>query len=209
LRTEGFLDPLVALVQTLPGFDELQVQVNRFNESSVSPPPPALLRPAVLKQMLSTKPKWWRLRLDGLALDDRHVQVLAAALQASPDCKMNDLLSIQDNPSITHSGLQHLYTVCINKQRMGLVLSDDEAWVATFDLVRPLNNLHRRLEYRNGTQYKSRASWVDWLAVLGGLPWIGDARKVNYLWFTLLEQPGWVNDAPGMSDDGNHHQTDV
>jgi hypothetical protein len=195
------LDPLVQLVQTFPGFDELQLQVCRPTTGSTlsatnnndNNTTPSLLRPTILQQMLTTKPKWWRLRLDGLALDDQHVQILAEALQSSSDCKMNDLLSLQKNPAISNAGLEKLYTVCINKQRMGLVLSDNESWVATFDLVRPLNNLHRRLEYRNGTQYKSRASWVDWITVCANLPWIGDARKVNYLWFTLLEQPGWIN----------------
>ena len=193
LQKEGLLDPVFQLVQTIQGFDELQVQVTRHeNAMSGKKSLVPLLTPDILAQMLKTKPKWWRLRLDGLALDDRHVQILAAALQASADCKMNDLLSLRDNPNITDAGLEHLYTVCINKQRMGLVLSDNAVWVATFDLVRPLNNLHRRLEYRNGTQYKSRAEWVDWLSVVANLPWIEDARKINYVWFTLLEQPGWV-----------------
>jgi hypothetical protein len=62
---------------------------------------------------------------------------------------MNDLLSIHNNPKVTPKGLSQLYNVCLNKQRMGLVHSDDPLWVATFDLVRPLNNLHRRLEYKD------------------------------------------------------------
>ena len=191
LAMEGFLDSLVRTVQVLPGFDELQVTITRTNNNDDSTPP--LVTPTALQTMLTTKPKWWRLAMDGLGLDDRHVKILSTALKASDTCKMNDLLSLQDNPGITADGLQTLYTVCINKQRMGLVLSDDAMWVATMDLVRPLNNLHRRLEYRTTDgQYVNRERWIEWLAVQANLPWIGDARKVNYLWFTLLEQPGLV-----------------
>ena len=206
LQTEGLWDPLIESVQAMPGFDELQLGVavnhHKHTESNQSPKHMvSLVSPDVLQTMLTVKPKWWRLALDGLGLNDQHVQIIAKALKASPDCKMNDLLSIQDNPGITADGLQHLYTICCNhKQRMGLVLSDDPTWVATFDLVRPLNNLHRRLEYRKSggdddgddNAYKSRAAWAEWLAVVANLPWIEDARKVNYVWYTLLEQPGLV-----------------
>jgi len=227
LSMPGVLDALVGTVQTLPAaFDELQLSVSRSNQDSQPPstPPPPLLSTTALQNLLMTKPKWWRLALDGLALQDAHVQILARALQASDVCKMNDVLSVRANPAITVQGLETLYRVCLNKQRMGLVLSDDAHWVATMDLVRPLNNLHSRLEYRvkiqmenkNGSAsgsdnnnhtnnhhacsyyaYKSRNDWIAWLAVLANLPWIEDARKVNYLWFTLLEQPGLVKRTEG------------
>lgn len=184
----GLFDSLVKTVQVLPGFDELQLTVSNKRNNTIP-----LLTPTALRNMLTTKPKWWRLALDGVGLEDRHVEILSTALRGSGACKMNDLLSLQNNPGISDEGVQSLYTVCINKQRMGLVLSDYPAWVAKMDLVRPLNNLHRRLEYRTvDGYYTSRERWIEWLAVQANLPWIEDARKVNYLWFTLLEQPGLV-----------------
>lgn len=193
--TEGLFDKLVTTVQAIPGFDELQlcrrVDENSTRDATALPP---LISPAALENMLAVKPKWWRMALDGMALDDRHLAIIGSALKGNKDCKMNDLLSLQGNPKITPKGLHALYTICMAKQRMGLVLSDDPSWVATFDLVRPLNNLHRRLEYirEDGGGYRSRDAWIEWLSVVGNLPWIGEARKVNYLWFALLEQPELV-----------------
>ena len=79
---------------------------------------------------------------------------------------------------------------------MGLVHSDDPSWVATFDLVRPLNNLHRRLEYKdeNG-RFTDTDRWMEWFQVLSNLPWIDEKRKLNYIWFTLLEQPEMIQSA--------------
>ena len=133
--------------------------------------------------------------LDGMGLTDEHMKILCAALKGSDACKMNDLLSLQNNPSVTSKGWDNLYKVCMYKQRMGLVLSDDATLNANFDLVRPLNNLHRRLEYLNAEgKYRSRQAWVEYLSVLGNLPWIGDARTINYLWFALLEAPKMIHE---------------
>lgn len=196
---EGLFDKLVTTVQVITGFDELQLcrrvdaPAGNSNHSVTSLPP--LISPATLENMLLVKPKWWRMAFDGMSLDDRHLTIIGSALKGSKDCKMNDLLSLQDNPKVTPKGLHALYTICMAKQRMGLVLSDDPSWVATFDLVRPLNNLHRRLEYikEDGGGYRSSDSWIEWLSVVGNLPWIGDARKVNYIWFALLEQPELIS----------------
>lgn len=201
VATEGFFDKLVARVETIPGFDELQLcrtvgsTIMTTTKNAVVPSPP-LISSAALEHLLSIKPKWWRMALDGMALDDRHLHIIGAALKEKKDCKMNDMLSLQDNPKVTPKGLQALYTVCLAKQRMGLVLSDDPSWTATFDLVRPLNNLHRRLEYikEDGSGgYRSKDKWIEWLVVLNTLPWIGEARKLNYMWFALLEQPELID----------------
>jgi len=60
-----------------------------------------LISPKSLQNILAVKPKWWRMGLDGLGLDDRHVQVLVTALKSSPSCKIGDLLSLQENPKLT------------------------------------------------------------------------------------------------------------
>jgi hypothetical protein len=136
-----------------------------------------------------------RLALDGLGLDNRHIQVLANALKASPTCKMGDLLSLKENPKLTDYGT--LVNICSCKARMGSVLVDDPSWVATFDLVRSLNNLHRRLDYAvpETGGYPNRSKWVDWLSVVSNLQWEDDAHIVNYLWYTLLEKPDFIRPA--------------
>jgi len=203
--TAGLFDKLVTNVQAISGFDELQLGRKLVEENQTNKSAPPLITPSTLAHLLEVKPKWWRMALDGMALEDSHLHIIGSCLKDNKDCKMNDLLSLRDNPKITGNGLQALYKICLSKQRMGLVLSDDASWVATFDLVRPLNNLHRRLEYINvtgGGGYRSREAWINWLHVIGNLPWIGEARKLNYIWFTLLEQPEMItNTAASESTD--------
>ena len=106
---------------------------------------------------------------------------------------MNDLLSIRNNPNVSSRALSQLYHICINKQRMGLVLSDDANLIALVDLVRPLNNLHRRLEYKDDQgAFSNVDQWLAWFQVLSNLPWLDETRKLNYIWFTLLEQPSMI-----------------
>jgi hypothetical protein len=213
VNTAGLLDPILNAVGPVENLDVVQLTRNvnvddddalPLTSSATANPPslPSLVSPTVLQHLLQVKPKWWRLALDGMGLHDEHTSIIASALQATAACKMNDVLSIQDNPKITPNGLRHLYKVCVNKQRMGLVLSDDPSWVATFDLVRPLNNLHRRLEYKDPVTggYLSKEGWIDWLVLLNNLPWLDDNRKLNYVWFTLLDQPDmvlWTSDGGG------------
>lgn len=190
---KGLFDPVVAHVATITSFDELQLCRSGVENDNRATLPP-LVSPAALDHLLSVKVKWWRMAFDGMAFHDQHVKIIGAALKASDACKMNDLLSLQNNPQVSSKGWDSLYSICVNKQRMGLVLSDDPSWVATFDLVRPLNNLHRRLEYMEDGTYRSREAWIEWLTVIGSLPWIGEARKLNYLWFSILQAPKLVLD---------------
>lgn len=192
-NTPGLFDAVLRAAAPVAQLDEVQLSccLDASMDSSLLP---ALVSTATLETLFATKPKWWRLNLDGMQLRNDHVHVIARALRTNDTCRVNDLLSLQDNPQISPAGLHTLYTTCLNKQRMGLVLSDDATWVATMDLVRPLNNLHRRLEYKemtdqDGLVYVSKARWIDWLVALDNLPWLDDRRKLNYVWFTLLDQP--------------------
>lgn len=198
VKTSGLFDPIVAKVETIHGFDELQlcrtIQEEEKTNSTHSSSLPPLISPEALEHLFTVKVKWWRMAFDGMSFRDQHVQIIGSALKASDACKMNDLLSLQHNPQVTAKGWESLYRVCLHKQRMGLVLSDDPNWVAIFDLVRPLNNLHRRLEYMEGGTYKSKEAWIEYLSVIGNLGWIGEARKLNYLWFALLEAPKLIHE---------------
>ncbi len=194
LSSAGLFDSLWTTVGRIKQLDEVQLHRTFTPEDPMNIPP--LVSHAALQDLLQVKPKWWRMALDGMGLDDGHTQILGSALKKSPDCKMNDILSLRNNPKITSKGLSSLYNVCLNKQRMGLVQSDDQGWVATFDLVRPLNNLHRRLEYKNAEgRFVDPQRWMEWFQVLSDLPWIDDTRKLNYIWFTLCEQPEMIQSA--------------
>ena len=140
-----------------------------------------------------------RMGLDGLGLDNRHVEVLSTALKSSPSCKMGDLLSLKENPNLTDYST--LINVCSCKARMGLIQLDDPSWVATFDLVRSLNNLHRRLDYvvPDTGGYPNKSKWIDWLSKISTLQWEDDTHKINYLWHTLLEKPEYIQpSSPGQ-----------
>ena len=189
------LDPLLASAADMPTLDELRL-CRAVDGTTVAASIPPLISPEAWQLLLTQKPKWWRLAMDGLGLDDRHAHVLADALRGSPQCKMGDLLSLQRNPRMTD--LDTLMRVCFCKQRMGEVSVDDHRWVETFHLVRSMNNLHNRLAYvmPESGGYLSRNRWIEWLAVLGNIGWQDEAHRVNYLWFTLLEQPNFVKPQP-------------
>jgi hypothetical protein len=171
-----------------------------------------------LQNLLVRKKKWWRLGLDSLGLTDDHCHVLAncfasvttntndgdndantahkltTASTPSSDStiKVGDLLSLRSNPAMTQLGYKALFTVLYQKSRMGLVQVDDAFWVAEFDLVRSLNNLHGRLNVvsSEGT-IRNRQDWIEWLARIGnGVgSWESDSKKLNYLWFAIRHNP--------------------
>eukprot|EP00527_Entomoneis_sp_CCMP2396_P007964 CAMPEP_0198151416 /NCGR_PEP_ID=MMETSP1443-20131203/55532_1 /TAXON_ID=186043 /ORGANISM="Entomoneis sp., Strain CCMP2396" /LENGTH=431 /DNA_ID=CAMNT_0043817065 /DNA_START=52 /DNA_END=1344 /DNA_ORIENTATION=+ len=175
-KSVGLIDELLRTVAGLSALDECQF-------SCVESSPAPLISSSCLSEALAKKPKWWRLGLDGVGLNDEHCRTIAKAM-SNDTCKAGDLLSLARNPSITNAGFSELFSVLFQKQRMGLVKVDDSAWQANFDLVRSMNNLHGRLLYleeRSGS-YASRLRWLDWLAKLSQITWEDEAHKVNYLW---------------------------
>lgn len=192
------LDPILSTVSKLADFDECRL-------SCGTPSSNPLISASCLHQVLSHKPKWWRLALDGLGLDDQHCHVLTQAL-CQESCRFGDLLSLTMNPAVSRIGWNQLFDALAHKQRLGLVKVDDKSWQATFDLVRSMNNIHGRLQFlevgRGGgggekggttTTYASRERWIEWLAKLSQISWEDDAHKINYLWYTLLEQPDYIH----------------
>ena len=188
---EYAVDPLLQTATKIPSLDELQI--NRTHASNVP-----LIRSETLEKMFEKKPKWWRLGLDGLGLTDAHALVMSSAFtqkdtQATP-CKVGDLLTLKMNPAITALGYNSLFQVLYNKQRMGLVKVDHVQYQATFDLVRSMNNLHRRLEFRGqDCEGWKRDRWIDFLETMSKLRWEDDCHKLNYIWFTVLERPDFVH----------------
>ncbi|KAL7565070.1 hypothetical protein ACA910_005080 [Epithemia clementina (nom. ined.)] len=179
------LDPILAAVAELPQVDECRI-------SCRAPSSIPLISSSCLAQVLAVKPKWWRLGLDGVGLEDQHCQVLAQAM-SHEYCKAGDLLSLTMNPAVSSLGWHQIFDVLFQKQRMGLVKVDDKSWQATFDLVRSMNNIHGRLNFLESGTYTSRERWIEWLAKLSQISWEDEAHKANYLWFTILERPDFVH----------------
>ncbi len=148
-----------------------------------------------LNNLLFEKKKWWRLALCGLGLTDSHCRIMASLFSRDSTCKVGDLLSLKNNPSISEAGYADIFRVFFNKQRMGLIKVDDLEWEKKFDLVRSMNNLHGRLQFVEEGALEDRVKWVEWLAKLGNLGWEDDKHKINYLWFTILEKPDFVRGA--------------
>ena len=186
VKKTGLMDQIFNTLAHLAPLDECRI-------CCVNSSPFPLITATCLEETLTKKPKWWRLGLDGVGLDDDHCRVMAKAM-TNEKCKAGDLLSLTLNPAITHEGFDELFSILFQKQRMGLVKVDNPTWQANFDLVRSMNNLHSRLDYlEKSGSYASRIRWLEWLAKLSQITWEDEAHKVNYLWFTILERPDFVH----------------
>lgn len=182
-------DPLLEAARQSTCLDELRIErIGSFARNNI-------VSAESLKYLLVDKKKWWRLGLCGLGLTDSHCHIMASLFSRDSTCKVGDLLSLTNNPSISQAGYADIFKIFFNKQRMGLIKVDDLEWEKKFDLVRSMNNLHGRLQFVEEGALEDRAKWVDWLTKLGNLGWEDDKHKVNYLWFTILEKPEFVNGA--------------
>ena len=187
----ALLDPLLTALGSSLQLNDLQLgrmalEGNEMDDSHMSP----LVSSQALLKLLQDKPALRRLTLDGMGLKDAHLQVLGSQLVASKDCRVHVLLSLRNNASVSSEALAQIYHICINKHHMGLVKSDDNNLMALVELVQPLNKLHRRLEYKDDQgNWTNADQWLAWLQVLSTLSIEDEARKLNYIWFTLLEDP--------------------
>lgn len=177
------LDTLFRGLSTLESLDELRLEGRA--QSTVST--------AALEQLLLHKQKWWRLSFDNLGLGDEHCSVIARMFARNEKCKAGDLLSLLSNPDITDAGFKTMFEVFFNKGRMGLIKVDDPRWVAEFDLVRSMNNLHGRLDVVPNGKIISKREWIDWVSKIGNQGWEAETKRLNYMWFALRQNPEVVN----------------
>jgi hypothetical protein len=183
----GCLDPLFRAWSMLEPLDELRLE-------GIGSPESPMVSTLALQELLLPKQKWWRLGLDNLGLGDEHCAVIADMFARNEKCKAGDLLSLKSNPKITHVGYKQMFNVFYNKGRMGLIKVDDAHWVAEFDLVRSMNNLHGRLDVVANGNITSKEEWIAWVSQLGSRGWEPDSKKLNYMWFSLREHPEMVDD---------------
>lgn len=182
----GFLDPLLAALQTVEPLDEVRC----IGLGTAAPH--SLVTVTALSNLLTVKKKWWRLVLDNMGLDDGHCQCMVQLFSRDDTCKAGDLLSVMDNPAISLASFKAMAALFFRKRRMGAVKLDNGGeWDAKFDLVRSMNNVHCRLDHILGDQgaYRNRFAWSEWLAKLNAVGWEDEKHKLNYVWFTLLEKP--------------------
>jgi hypothetical protein len=182
-------DPLIDAARQSTCLDELRIErIGCFTRDN-------LVSAESLNNLLLEKKKWWRLALCGLGLTDSHCHIMANLFSRDSTCKVGDLLSLKNNPSMSQAGYADIFKVFFNKQRMGLIKVDDLEWERKFDLVRSMNNLHGRLQFVEEGALEDRGKWLEWLTKLGNLGWEDDKHKINYLWFTILEKPEFVRGA--------------
>lgn len=177
------LDPLFRGLSRLESLDELRLEGRA--ESMVST--------EALEELLLYKQKWWRLSFDNLGLGDEHCSVIARMFARNENCKAGDLLSLLSNPAITDAGFKTMFKVFFNKGRMGLIKVDDARWVAEFDLVRSMNNLHGRLDIVPNGKIGSKREWIDWISKIGNQGWEAETKRLNYIWFALRQNPEIVH----------------
>jgi len=146
------LDPLLQVLAQTP-VDEL-----RMESTSVSDIP--LLSASALHALLIVQPKWWRLALHGLGLNETHAAVLTKVLSTHAIRSFGDVLSLVHNPLLPTT---ELYQACAATARMGRVTLDNVAQSTALDTYRTLNNVHQRLDYMENGVYTDRARWLDWL----------------------------------------------
>jgi hypothetical protein len=143
------------------------------------------------------------LGLTSLGLGDEHCKAIAEGLvgmvMSERPHKMFYLeLDLKCNPNIGEEGYIAILGLLNRNHRIrwaAVGLVDDFQWNATFNLVFRMNTRHGRGEFLRDGTFDSRTNWVNWLARLARLQdaEIDEATQLNYLWYTLLENPDFCS----------------
>jgi hypothetical protein len=189
----ALLDPLLKALGSCQQLSDLQLHRMVLDDETEEMTRTSLFSSQALLHLIQAKQAWWSLILDGMGLQDSHLEVLGNQLLSSKDCMVYVTLSVRNNPRLSPRALVLLYHVCMNKRQMGRVLSDDDNLNALMTLVCPLNKLHKRLDYKDEDgNFASVDHWFAWLQVLSNLQREDDAYKLNSIWVTLLEEPTMI-----------------
>ena len=192
---EALLDPLLKAFGSCRQLSDLQLHRMVLDNETEKMTRTPLFSSQALLHLIQAKQAWWRLTLDGMGLQDSHLEVLGSQLLSSKDYRVNIafFVSVRNNPRLSSTALASLYHICMNKREMCMVLSDDDNLNALMILVDPLNNFHKRLDYKDEDgNFPSVDQWFAWLQVLSNLRREDDAFKLNSIWVTLLEEPTMI-----------------
>jgi hypothetical protein len=131
-------------------------------------------------------------------------------------------LHLQSNPAIGLPGHEALLGMLNRGSDIGQIRVDDAGWTATFRMVADMNTKYGRGEFMEGGVFPDKVTWMDWVKRLvnatpaeemeededeveveEGLEVEEDqeedeeedfeTRKLNYIWYTLLQKPDFIS----------------
>jgi hypothetical protein len=146
------------------------------------------------------------LYLKGLGLGDSHVKLIAELMSNVNKGESVSLsLHLQSNPAIGLPGYEALLGMLNRRSDIEQIRVDDAGWTATYKMVVHMNTKHGRGEFMEGGVFPDRVAWIDWVIRLANVAPAEEveededekqdfeARKLNYIWFTLVQKPDFVS----------------
>lgn len=199
-KERGFLDPILFAMATAPEGSP-RAQPSRFvleGCSDITTNDPSLITVEALSSYLSAdiavSGRGSRvLFLDGWGLGDEHARVLVGLAGESLS-----KLSLKSNPAIGKDGYESLIGLLNRNHRLEEIRVDDARWQAKLNLVICMNRKYGRSAFMDDCGFSCKAKWVDLLAKLADSSSPEHAeqeeeRRVNYLWYSLLEKPDFFS----------------
>jgi hypothetical protein len=194
--SDRFLDPL--LYATFGLYDFCVSTKTRSVHST-------LVSPTALRALFVEGKQFQRLSLNGLGLTDSHVLAIEDGL-STPGTHLR-MLDLESNPGITAQGYDALLNLINRANVLGYgafnkwhgFRVDDKVWEGNLNLLSEMNWKYSRLEYlTNGTFTSAERRW-QWLERAVGLSGSNavdederkksDAKHLNFVWYTLCENP--------------------
>jgi hypothetical protein len=197
----GFLDPILRAVCRLP--QQPPIFALTGNQSQEKGKGPSLITVQALRLFLQsavdfTGAETRCLSLNALGLGDEHCKVLAELLAKHDGASKRALgqLTLRGNPAIGEEGFEAILGLLNREHWLRKVTVDDKSWQAKFNLVAELKTKGRD-EFLQSGVFDSKIEWVAWLARLAALDEgneeVDDARRLNFLWYTLIEKPEFIS----------------
>jgi hypothetical protein len=117
-------------------------------------------------------------------------------------------LHLLSNPAIGQPGYEALLSMLNRGSVIEKILVDDAGWTATYKMVVDMNTTYGRDAFMEGGVFPNEVAWVEWVIRLASIAPAeeveedeeaeGDevqdfeTRKLNYIWYTLLEKPDFI-----------------
>jgi hypothetical protein len=195
-ESNGILDPLFYAAS---GLDDFCASAKTHSVHST------LVSPTALRALFVERKDNYDLSLRGLGLTDSHVLAIVGSL--STGGTHLSTLKLESNPGITAQGYGALFNV-INQANVIDHVSlckwderdescvDEKSWEAKIRLVSGMNSKYDRLEYMTNGIFTSEECRLQWLERVADLKsrydwdeeeW--DAEHLNFIWYTLCQNP--------------------
>jgi hypothetical protein len=188
----GFLDPILHAMR-----GRLQPAIFSLGGNGPNLVTVEALRLYLLSAVEFNSENQRRLGLHNVGLGDDHCKVVADLLvqnDRAPDGEFGTL-ELDRNPGIGQQGYEAILGLLNRSHWIEKVCVDDKSWEAKFDLVAEMSK-HGRFEFLRGGAFDSQVDWVNWLDRITGLgedDGVDDARRLSFLWYTLIEKPEFVS----------------